>query len=457
MTPVTSTGSVGPADYPGPMLRRTDLRSAPLPPTAALRALLPRAEVDVDAVVERVRPIVAAVRERGVEAALEFSERFDRVRPSAVRVPAAALAGALDALDPAVREALETSIERARRVHADQRRTDVVTQVVPGGVVSERFVPVRRVGLYAPGGLAVYPSSVVMNVVPAQEAGVESLVVVSPPQAEHGGLPHPTILAAAALLGVEEVWAVGGAQAVALLAYGGTDTDGRELEPVDMVTGPGNAYLTAAKRLLRGQIGIDGEAGPTEIAVLADETADPVHVAADLISQAEHDEMAASVLVTDSAQLADATDRELANQLETTVHRERVTAALRGKQSAIVLVDDLDAGVRTVNAYAAEHLEIQTVDARDVASRIRSAGAIFVGAYSPVSLGDYCAGSNHVLPTAGCARHSSGLSVQTFLKGIHVVDYDEAALKDVSGYVITLSQAENLPAHGEAVRRRFER
>jgi histidinol dehydrogenase len=306
----------------------------------------------------------------------------------------------------------------------------------------------------------------VMNVVPAQIAGVESLVIASPPQAAFGGLPHPTILAAAALLGVDEVWAVGGAQAIALLAYGGVDTAGAsgapgqteaaELAPVDMITGPGNIYVTAAKRICRSQVGIDAEAGPTEIAILADHTADPVHVAADLISQAEHDEMAASVLVTDSVKLADATDRELANQLETTVHRERVTAALTGKQSAVVLVDDLDAGVRTVNAYAAEHLEIQTIDAREVAGRIRSAGAIFVGAYSPVSLGDYCAGSNHVLPTAGCARHSSGLSVQTFLKGIHVVDYDEAALKDVSGYVITLSQAENLPAHGEAVRRRFE-
>src|SRR6187455_2037406 len=349
------------------MLRRTDLRSRPLPPTAALRALLPRAEVDVDAVVERVRPIVAAVRERGVEAALEFSERFDRVRPGSVRVLAAALAGALDALDPAVREALETSIERARRVHADQRRTDVVTQVVPGGVVSERFVPVRRVGLYAPGGLAVYPSSVVMNVVPAQEAGVESLVVVSPPQAEHGGLPHPTILAAAALLGVEEVWAVGGAQAVALLAYGGTDTDGRELEPVDMVTGPGNAYLTAAKRLLRGQIGIDGEAGPTEIAVLADETADPVHVAADLVSQAEHDPSAASVLVTTSEALADAVDAELERQVDATKHTERIRTALTGPQSGVVLVVDVAAGIAVVDAYAAEHLEIQTARAREVA------------------------------------------------------------------------------------------
>ena len=341
-------------------------------------------------------------------------------------------------------------------MHADQRRTDTTTTLAPGATVTERWVPVERVGLYVPGGNAVYPSSVVMNVVPAQTAGVDSLVIASPPQADFDGLPHPTILAAAALLGVDEVWAVGGAQSVALLAYGGTDTDGAELAPVDMITGPGNIYVTAAKRICRSQVGIDAEAGPTEIAILADHTADPVHVAADLISQAEHDEMAASVLVTPSTDLADATDRELANQLATTVHRERVTVALGGKQSATVLVDDLDAGIRTVNAYAAEHLEIQTIDARDVARRIRSAGAIFVGAYSPVSLGDYCAGSNHVLPTAGCARHSSGLSVQTFLRGIHVVDYDEAALKDVSGYVITLAEAENLPSHGEAVRRRFE-
>jgi histidinol dehydrogenase len=303
-----------------------------------------------------------------------------------------------------------------------------------------------------PGGNAVYPSSVVMNVVPAQTAGVDSLVIASPPQKEFGGRPHPTILAAAALLGVDEVWAVGGAQAVALLAYGDADHP-----PVDMITGPGNIYVTAAKRICRSQVGIDAEAGPTEIAILADHTADPVHIAADLISQAEHDEMAASVLVTDSAALADATDVEVAAQLATTVHRERVTAALTGTQSAIVLVDDVEAGIKVVNAYAAEHLEIQTDDAAAVAGRIRSAGAIFVGAWSPVSLGDYCAGSNHVLPTAGCARHSSGLSVQTFLRGIHVVEYDEAALKDVSGHVITLSQAENLPAHGEAVRRRFER
>ncbi len=411
----------------------------------------------MEAVLPKVRPIVAAVAERGARAALEFCESFDGVRPAAVRVPQAALAAALDELSPDVRDALRVMIERTRAVHADQRRTDVVTTLGPGATVTERWIPVERVGLYVPGGNAVYPSSVVMNVVPAQAAGVDSLVVASPPQASHGGLPHPTILAAARLLGVDEVWAVGGAQVVALLAYGGTDVDGHELAPVDMITGPGNIYVTAAKRLCRSQVGIDAEAGPTEIAILADHTADPAHVAADLISQAEHDEMAASVLVTPSEHLADATDAELAAQLATTVHHERVTTALGGRQSAIILVDDLDAGVKVVNAYAAEHLEIQTADAPQVASRIRSAGAIFVGPWAPVSLGDYCAGSNHVLPTAGFARHSSGLSVQTFLRGIHVVDYTEVALKDVSGHVLTLAKAEDLPAHGEAVRRRFER
>ena len=437
-------------------MSRIDLRNRVLN-AAQLRSALPRGGVDVDAVVPKVRPIVDAVAERGAEAALEYGHSFDGIRPETVRVPAAKLTAALAELDPDVRAALQVAIDRARAVHADQRRTDTTTTLAPGATVTERWVPVERVGLYVPGGNAVYPSSVVMNVVPAQTAGVDSLVIASPPQAEFDGLPHPTILAAAALLGVDEVWAVGGAQAVALLAYGGTDTDGAELAPVDMITGPGNIYVTAAKRICRSQVGIDAEAGPTEIAILADDTADPVHVAADLISQAEHDEMAASVLVTDSEALAAATDRELTRQLATTKHVERVTAALSGKQSAIVLVDDVESGVRVVNAYAAEHLEIQTEDAPAVAGRIRSAGAIFVGAWSPVSLGDYCAGSNHVLPTAGCARHSSGLSVQTFLRGIHVIEYDEAALKDVSGHVITLSKAENLPAHGEAVRRRFER
>ena len=444
------------------VMARIDLRGADLS-VARLRAALPRGGVDVEAALSTVRPIVDAVAERGAEAALEYGESFDGVRPPAVRVPSAELDAALAGLDHDVRIALDVAIERTRAVHADQRRSDVTTTLGPGATVTERWVPVERVGLYVPGGNAVYPSSVVMNVVPAQAAGVGSLVVASPPQAQSqgrygarfNGLPHPTILAAARLLGVDEVWAVGGAQAVALLAYGGEDTDGGELLPVDMITGPGNIYVTAAKRLVRSRVGIDAEAGPTEIAILADDTADPVHVAADLISQAEHDEMAASVLVTPSTALAEAVDTELAAQLETTVHRQRVSTALAGRQSAIILVNDIDAGIRTVNAYAAEHLEIQTANSDQVAAQIRSAGAIFVGPYSPVSLGDYCAGSNHVLPTAGSAAYASGLSVQTFLRGIHIVDYTEAALKDVSGHVITLANAEGLPAHGEAIRRRF--
>ena len=357
---------------------RIDIRGRTMS-AAQLRTALPRGGVDVDAVVPTVRPIVEQVAERGAIAALEFGARFDGVRPDTVRVPVEDLERALLRLDPDIRAALEVAIERTRAVHADQRRTDTTTLFGSGAAVTERWVPVERVGLYVPGGTAVYPSSVVMNVVPAQTAGVESLVVASPPQAGFGGLPHPTILAAARLLGVDEVWAVGGAQAVALLAYGGTDTDGAELAPVDMITGPGNIYVTAAKRICRSQVGIDSEAGPTEIAILADHTADPAHVAADLISQAEHDVMAASVLVTDSIALAEATEAELAVQLQTTVHRDRVTEALGGSQSGIVLVDDLDTGVRVVNAYAAEHLEIQTADAAEVARRIRAAGAIFVG------------------------------------------------------------------------------
>lgn len=438
------------------MLRRTDLRGS-VPPPAALRAILPRADVDVDTVIDQVRPIVDAVAEHGVTAVLDYTERFDRIRPSTVRVPESAVSDAVDALDPAVRAALVEVIERVRRVHTDQRRTDVTTQVVPGGTVTERWVPVGRVGLYAPGGLAVYPSTVVMNMVPAQIAGVGSLVLCSPPQAEFGGLPHPVVLAAAGLLGVPEVWAVGGAQAVALLAHGGTDTDGAELAPVDLVTGPGNIYVTAAKRLLRGLIGIDSEAGPTEIAILADDLADPVHVAADLISQAEHDPLAASVLVTTSEALADAVDTELTRQINATKHTERISTALRGKQSGCVLVSTVDDGLRVVDAYSAEHLEVQTRDARDVAARVRSAGAVFVGAYAPVSLGDYLAGSNHVLPTGGCARHSSGLSVQTFLRGIHVIDYSEDALRAVSEQVVALANAEDLPAHGQAVTARWAR
>ena len=407
--------------------------------------------MDVADATERVRPIVEDVRHRGTEALIELTERFDGVRLTDVRVPEDAIESALVDLDPAVRAALEESIRRARKVHAAQRRTDHTTQVVPGGTVTEKWMPVERVGLYVPGGRAVYPSSVIMNVVPAQEAGVSSLAVTSPPQKDFGGLPHPTILAACALLGVDEVYAVGGAQAVAMFAHGTEDC-----HRADMVTGPGNIWVAAAKRLLKGVIGIDAEAGPTEIAILADHTADPDYVAADLISQAEHDVVAASVLVTPDEALADKVTERLAERVAATRHGERVREALSGPQSGIVLVDDLDHGLAVVDAYAAEHLEIMTADAPALADRVRNAGAIFVGDHSPVSLGDYAAGSNHVLPTGGCACHTGGLSVQTFLRGVHVVHYDRDALADVAHHVITLAEAEDLPAHGEAVAARMD-
>jgi histidinol dehydrogenase len=313
------------------------------------------------------------------------------------------------------------------------------------------MIPVNRVGLYVPGGLAPLASSVIMNVVPAQVAGVSSIAVASPPQREFGGLPHPNIAALCGLLGVSELYAVGGAQAIAMFAHGVPDL----CTAVDLVTGPGNIYVVAAKRLLKGKINIDSEAGPTEIAVLADDTADPVHVAADLVSQAEHDPLAAAVLVTDSVDLANTVREQLPGLVAETKHSERITAALTGRQSGVVLVDHLDQGIEVVNAYAAEHLEIQTRDAESVAGRIRNAGAIFVGPWSPVSLGDYCAGSTHVLPTGGCARHSSGLNVKSFLKAVHVINYSQPALSEVAQHVAIFADAEDLPAHADAVRGRF--
>ena len=429
------------------MIRRIDPRGRSDDP----RRVVPRASFDVADATERIRPILEDVRTQGAQAVLRWTQELDGVQPPSLRVPPALLQAAADALPDDVRAALLESIARARRVHADQRRVDVITTVVPGGTVTERWVPVERVGLYVPGGRAVYPSSVIMNVVPAQIAGVGSLAVVSPAQRDHDGWPHPAILAACALLGVDEVYAVGGAQAVAMLAYGVELPEGGRCAPVDLVTGPGNIYVTAAKRALQGIIGIDSEAGPTEVAILADDTALADHVAADLISQAEHDVLAAAVLVTDSPALADAVEAEVDRQVAVTKHAERISEALAGPQSAIVLVDDIEQGLAVVDAYAAEHLEIHTRDAREVALRVRNAGAIFIGTWSPVSLGDYCAGSNHVLPTAGSARHSSGLSVQSFLRGIHLVEYDENALRDVAPHVVALARAEDLPGHGDAI------
>ncbi len=406
--------------------------------------------MDVADAQERIAPILADVRARGASAVKEWSQKLDGIAPPSLRVSSALMAQCAANLDQPVRSALEEAIRRTRLVHTDQRRLEVVTEVVPGGSVTERWVPVERVGLYVPGGRAVYPSSVIMNVVPAQIAGVASLAVVSPPQRDHEGWPHPTILAACHLLGVEEVYSVGGAQAVAMLAYGVSLPEG-DCQPVELVTGPGNIYVTAAKRALQGVIGIDSEAGPTEIAILADSTAIASHVAADLISQAEHDVLAAAVLVTPDLGLAEAVRLELADRVAHTKHSERIRESLGGEQSAIILVRDIDQGLAVVDAYAAEHLEIHTEHAREVALRVKNAGAIFIGTNAPVSLGDYCAGSNHVLPTAGSARHSSGLSVQSFLRGIHLIEYSQDALAEVAPHVIALANAEDLPAHGEAV------
>jgi len=424
------------------VIRRIDLRGRR---DADLARELPRAELDVAAAVEQVRPVVEAVRDRGAEAVREATERFDGVRLTDLRVPADALATALAELDPEVRAALEEAVRRNRAVSSAQLRADEVVEVVDGATVRERWVPVGRVGLYVPGGRVAYPSSVVMNAVPALVAGVGSLAVASPPKAEFGGLPNPFILAACALLGVDEVYAVGGAQAVAMLAYG---VDG--CPPVDVITGPGNVYVAAAKRLVQGRCGIDSEAGPTEVAILADSSAVPAAVAADLVAQAEHDPLAACLLVTDSAELLDAVDVELGKQVPATKHRERVEQALAG-QSAHVLVDDLDHGLEVVDAWAAEHLEVITVDAAERALRVRNAGAVFVGGFTPVSLGDYLAGSNHVLPTGGTARFSSGLSAQSFLKRMSVVTYSQEALADVAPKVAALGGAEDLVAHVEAV------
>jgi histidinol dehydrogenase len=433
------------------VLTRIDLRgeAAASLGRQRLAGVLPRAQLDVEAALEAVRPVCEDVRLRGAAAVRDQTKRFDGVDLASTRVPPQALADALAELSPDVRAALQEAARRARLVHEAQLPADPVTAVAEGATVTERYVPVYRAGVYVPGGLVAYPSSVVMNVIPAQVAGVAEIAVASPPRPERGGLPHPAVLAACALLGVTEVHAVGGAQAIAMLGYGTADC-----APADIISGPGNVYVAAAKRLLLGQVGTDAEAGPTEIAVIADASADAVLVAADLVAQAEHDPLAACLLITDDPGLADRVDGELSELLPTVRHRDRIEAALAG-QSACVLVDDLDAAVAVADAWAPEHLEIQAERASELAWRVRNAGAVFVGRYAPVSLGDYLAGSNHVLPTGGTARHSGGLSVLTFLRGVHVVEYNAAALAAVAPHIDALGGAEDLAAHVNAVRARM--
>lgn len=437
------------------MLSVTDLRPLDTA-TADLSRIIPRANVDVSSVVPVVAPIIEQVRHGGEQTLLDLAERFDGVRPPALRVPGEALEAALAGLDPRVRAALEESIRRARLVHDAQHPQDSTVELGEGAVVENHWIPVGRVGLYVPGGRAVYPSSVVMNVVPAQAAGVGSLAVTSPPQRDHGGLPHPTVLAACALLGVDEVYAAGGAQAVAMLAHGVQDDDGGWLcAPVDLVTGPGNVYVAAAKRALQGVIGVDAEAGPSEIAVIADGTARADWVAADLISQSEHDPLAASVLITDSEDLLRDVLAAIEAQVPGAFHEDQIREALTGPQSGVLLVRDMDQAVEVSDRYATEHLEIQTRDPEALVGRIRNAGAVFVGPYAPVPLGDYSAGSNHVLPTSGTARHSSGLNTVTFLRLQQRIRYTETGLKEVADGIGVLAEDERLPAHGAAIRARF--
>ncbi|QIS45214.1 histidinol dehydrogenase [Clavibacter capsici] len=435
------------------MMRIQDLRGT-TPSTADLLDLLPRPVTDVAVALDVARELVEDVRTRGSAALLDQAERLDRVRPASLRVPAEAISAAVDGLDPAVRAALEEAIRRVRLGSAAQVPPETTTTVVPGGTIVQRWQPVRRVGLYVPGGKAVYPSSVVMNVVAAQVAGVASIALASPAQAAHGGSVHPVILGAAGLLGVDEVYAMGGAGAIGAFAHGVADIG---LEPVDVVTGPGNIYVAAAKRVVRGVTGIDSEAGTTEILVIADAQADARLVAADLVSQAEHDEMAASVLVTDSPELARAVDAEVEALAATTGHSGRVGQALTGPQSAILVVDDLATACRYSDAYGPEHLSVQTADPDALLGQLHSAGAIFLGPHSPVSLGDYLAGSNHVLPTGGQARFGSGLGAYTFLRPQQVVRYDADALRQAEPMIVALSRAEDLPAHGDAVTARLTR
>lgn len=438
-------------------MRIIDLRGKRLT-RAEMLAAMPRAEMGTDEATELVQPILDDVKARGAAALRDFEEKFDHVRPEHLRVPAEAMTAALEELDPDVRAAIEESVRRSRAVAASQVPEDFHTDLAPGARVAERWIPVQRVGLYVPGGKAVYPSSVIMNAVPAQAAGVESLAIATPPKTADG-LPDKTILATCAILGVDEVYAVGGAQAIAMFAYGAKGTepqDGEVLcEPVDKITGPGNIFVATAKRMVSGIVGIDAVAGPTEIAIIADAGANPEYLAADLIGQAEHDELAGSVLITDSEDIAAKTQESLNRRVPRTKHAERVATSLTGRQSGIILTDGLDQSIDAANAYAAEHLEIQTADADAVVKRIRNAGAIFRGPYSPVPLGDYMSGSNHVLPTSGTARFAAGLGVHTFMKPVEVIEYDEEGLKTLAARINTFAVSEDLPAHGESVLTRF--
>ena len=433
-------------------LRLVDLRDKVLS-SEVVNTSVPRAAIDIAAAIEQISGLLSDVKIRGEEAVVKVAIERDGVDPRPLKVSPSELSAALQSLEPHLRNAIEESISRVRKVSEATLPKPVSVELASGALVHQRYQPVDSVGLYVPGGKAVYPSSVIMNVVPAQVAGVPRLVVATPAQKDFGGRPHPTVLATAALLGVDEVLCIGGPAAVAAFAYGLPQID---FAGVNLVTGPGNIYVAAAKRALRGTIGIDSEAGTTEILVIADGKADARLIAFDLVSQAEHDEAAASVLVTDSTELASRVRSELAQIVEATQHSARVRTALEGQQSAVVLVDDLEAAVSFANHYATEHLELQTERNAEVLAKITNAGAIFVGKYSPVSLGDYMAGSNHVLPTGQQAKFGAGLGVLSFLRAQQVIEYDAEALSEIGNLVDDFAKSEGLPAHGEAITARFK-
>ena len=433
------------------VIRLLDLRGQIISAEVVAREL-PRAAIDMAAAVEDVRPLVSQIRNEGASALVELAKKFDGIDINPIKVTSDELSQALNALDLDLKASLEIAIDRVRKVSELGKPKGFSVELAAGAVVQQRYQPIESVGLYVPGGKAVYPSSVIMNVVPAQVAGVKKLAIATPGQKEFGGRAHPIVLGTAALLGVQDVYVIGGPAAVIAFAYGIPEIG---LEPVDLVTGPGNLYVAAAKRLLRGVIAIDSEAGPTEVMVIADSTAKPEFVAADLISQAEHDELAAAVLITDSEEFAQKVMDSLAELVVNTSNKERVLAAFSGQQSAVVLVDDLNQAAEIANFYATEHLELQTASNDELLGKISNAGAIFIGDFSPVSLGDYLAGSNHVLPTGGQARFGSGLGVHTFLRPQQVIKYSESALSEVANNVVAIADSEGLQAHGDAIRIRF--
>ena len=402
-----------------------------------------------DEVDTTVDDILGQVRTQGDAALLALAEQFDGVRPDPVKVPASVLNGAADALDDDLRDAIEDAADNIRRFHEKQVRESWFTDDGDGVILGQRVVPMERAGLYVPGGTAVYPSSLLMNAIPAQVAGVGEIHLVSPPQED--GRPHPLVLATAAILDLEHIYAVGGAQAVGALAYG-TDT----VPAVDTIVGPGNAYVAAAKKKVFGRVGIDSVAGPSEIGVLADDTADPEFVAADLLSQAEHDERASAILITPHRPLAEAVQQHVEDMVPELPRADVIEQAL-ADYGACVVTDTMDGAVDLMNELAVEHLELHVDDPWQTMTRIRHAGALFLGEYSSEPVGDYFAGPNHVLPTGGTARHASALGVDDFVRTQSVLSYTKERLEDTGSQITTLAEAEELQAHAKAIRARLNR